>query len=105
MGLLQAEQPMVGKEGIGPSRLICAVHLGNPLSFCCLRSKLRSRRRIQPSSVPNVLSRLCLKYSNQPRSVGFRLSMTMARLRPIVRFVFARKASLNFVRLFSRGHF
>ena len=65
---------------------------------------VRSRRRIQPSSVPNVHRWLCLKYSNQPCSVGLRSVITLARLRPTVRAVFARIVSLNLARLFLRGH-
>ena len=40
------------------------------------RRMLRSRIRTQPSSGGNVFLWLCLKYVNQPRSVGF-TSLTM----------------------------
>ena len=64
---------------------------------------LRSRIRIQPSSRGNVVGWLCLKYSNQPRSVGVRRAMIAFRLSPEVRFVLARIASLNLSRLLGRG--
>src|SRR5215472_12409225 len=63
---------------------------------CCLRRILRSRRRIQPSSGANVERWLCLKYSNQPRSVELRSAMIWDRLRPAVRLVLARTVSLRF---------
>jgi hypothetical protein len=51
---------------------------------------LRSLRRTNPSSVRNVFWWLCLKYSNQPRSVRFTSAMVWDMLRPEDRLVFAR---------------
>ena len=51
----------------------------------------------------NVGRRLCLKYSNQPRSVRFTSSIIWVMLCPEVRLVFARIISLNFLRLLLRG--
>jgi hypothetical protein len=64
---------------------------------------LRNLRRTNPSSLGNVVRQLCLKYSNQPRSVRFTSAMIWVMLCPEVRLVFARIVSLSFLRLLVRG--
>ena len=96
IGVSQAEKPVLGKEGIG--HLILSELREIPDRPCCLRRILRIRRRIQPSSGANVERWLCLKYSNQPRSVRLRFSMIWDRLCPAVRLVLARTVSPAFAR-------
>src|SRR6202011_3270273 len=48
---------------------------------------------------------LCLKYSNHPFNVRFRSAQMAFILRPLLRRVLLRIASLSLLRLFLRGHF
>src|SRR5204863_4208912 len=52
MGVLQAEKPMLRKEGVGPAEIVEGARDSHWPR--CLRRILRRRRRIQPSSGANV---------------------------------------------------
>ena len=101
MGGFQAIQPVLSKESVWPAVMIAPTATSLPaLAF--------SEDASQPHPNPAVQARerrawLCLKYPNQPRSVGVRSLMIAGRLSPEVRFVFARIASLSFCMLLGRG--
>ena len=101
MGGFQAIQPVLGKEGVRPAVMIAPTATSLP-------AQAFSEDASQPHPNPPVQARervlwLCLKYSNQPRSVGVRSLMIVIRLSPDVRFVFARMVSLSFCMLLGRG--
>ena len=85
MGCLQAEQPMLGKEGVWPALMVVAPRPRprrrlRRCGGCCAAARVSSRRVVE-----NVVEWQCLKYSNQPRSVRFTSAMITGRLRPTVR--------------------
>jgi hypothetical protein len=76
------------RRGVSATRLRrgdCGWPPSRPLPIFFASAVLRSLRRMNPSSVRNVLWWLCLKYSNQPRSVRFTSAMVWDMLRPEVR--------------------
>ena len=80
MGCFQAVQPVLGKEGVWPALMICPAATSLP-------AQAFAEDASQPHPDPavqgrNVVVWLCLKYSNQPRSVGLRSAMIAGRLLP-----------------------
>ena len=64
---------MLGKVGVGPALMVAASTTA--LLPRRLRRMLRRRLRIQPSESRERPLWLCLKYPNQPRSVGLSRAM------------------------------
>ena len=64
-------------------------------------SRLLHRRLTQPSTLANPFAWLCWKYPYQPRNARFTPFTMAAKLRAVC----SRTRSLNFFRLFARGHF
>jgi len=98
----QAEQPTRLEEGILPTRLIGAAGPGDPappLLFAQQAPQSPAYPAVDPGQTAAMM---CLKYSNQPRSVRLRSVITIARLSPRVRLVFARTVSFSLVRRLAR---
>src|SRR6201997_403562 len=49
IGFLQTEQPTLGKEAVGPARLICTANIGNPSPLLLL-----AQQAPQPAAYPTV---------------------------------------------------